>query len=45
MISKYASLKGGAHLFLTIFARVRLPMTSEPFLMASVRRMSIRTDA
>ena len=44
MMSNSASRKGGATLFLTTLARVRLPTTSLPFLMASMRRTSIRTE-
>ena len=44
MISNSASRKGGATLFLTILTRVRLPTTSEPFLIASTRRTSMRTE-
>ena len=36
---------GGATLFLTIFAFVRLPTTVVPSLSCSPRRMSMRTDA
>ena len=36
-------LNGGATLFLTTLTRVSLPMTSSPFLMAPMRRMSRRT--
>ena len=43
MMSNSASLKGGATLFLTIFARVRLPTTSPPTFMLSTRRTSMRT--
>ena len=43
IISNSASLKGGATLFLTTFARVRLPMTSVPLFSASTRRISMRT--
>ena len=39
-----ASRKGGATLFLTILARVRLPMISEPLFSASTRRTSMRTE-
>ena len=38
------SLKGGATLFFTILHLVLLPMSSVPFLMASLRRTSIRTE-
>jgi hypothetical protein len=38
-------LNGGATLFLTTFTRVSLPITSSPFLIAPVQRMSSRTDA
>ena len=44
MMSNSACLNGGAHLFFTTFTRVRLPTTSMPFLIASIRRMSSRTD-
>ena len=44
MMSNSAKRKGGAHLFLATFARVRLPTISVPFLMASMRRMSKRTE-
>ena len=45
MISNSASRKGGATLFFTILAFVRLPISSVPFLMASTRRTSMRTEA
>jgi len=45
MISNSASRNGGATLFLTTFTRVMLPVTSSPFLIAPMRRMSKRTDA
>ncbi len=45
MMSNSASRKGGAILFFTTLARVRLPMSSLPFLMASIRRTSMRTEA
>ncbi len=45
MMSNSAWRNGGAHLFLTTFTRVRLPTTSSPSLMASIRRMSRRTEA
>ena len=45
ILQKSASRKGGDTLFVTILARVRLPMTSPPALMASMRRTSIRTEA
>ena len=44
MMSNSASRKGGATLFFTTFARVRLPMISLPALMGSTRRTSIRTE-
>ncbi len=44
MMSNSACLKGGATLFLTTLTRVRLPTTSTPSLMDSMRRMSSRTD-
>ena len=45
MMSNSASRNGGATLFLTTLARVRLPMISLPFLSASMRRTSMRTEA
>ena len=45
MISNSASRNGGAILFLTTFARVRLPMISLPFFSVSTRRTSMRTEA
>ena len=44
MMSNSASLNGGATLFFTTRARVRLPMISEPFFSDSVRRTSMRTE-
>ena len=44
MMSNSASRKGGATLFFTTLARVRLPMISVPALMASMRRTSMRTE-
>ena len=44
MISNTASRKGGAHLFLMTFTRVRLPTISVPLLMASILRTSRRTE-
>ena len=44
MMSNSAWRKGGAHLFFTTFTRVRLPTTSTPSLMDSMRRMSSRTE-
>ncbi len=44
MMSNSACLNGAAHLFLTTFTRVRLPVTSVPSLIASMRRMSRRID-
>src|SRR5437773_1401188 len=44
MMSNSACLKGGAHLFFTTFTRVRLPVISAPSLIASMRRMSSRSD-
>ena len=44
MMSNSACLNGGATLFFTTFTRVRLPMTSAPSLIDSMRRMSSRTD-
>ena len=43
-MSNSACLKGGATLFLTTLTRVRLPTTSAPSLIDSIRRMSRRTD-
>ena len=43
--SNSASRNGGATLFLTIFTRVRPPMTMSPSLMLAMRRMSMRTEA
>ena len=45
MISNSASRNGGATLFFTTFTRVMLPVTSSPFLIAPMRRMSRRTEA
>ena len=45
MMSNSASRKGGATLFFTTLARVRLPTISEPFFSASIRRTSMRTEA
>ena len=45
MRSNSASRNGGATLFLTTLARVRLPTTSPPFFRASTRRTSMRTLA
>ena len=45
MMSNSASRKGGATLFLTTFARVRLPMISPPDFSDSMRRTSMRTEA
>src|SRR5208337_2771338 len=44
IMSNSASRKGAAVLFLTIFTRVREPMTWSPSLMAPMRRISMRTD-
>ena len=44
MMSNSAWRNGGATLFFTTFTRVRLPTTSTPSLMDSMRRMSSRTD-
>ena len=43
MMSNSASLNGGATLFLTILARVRLPIISPPTFSVSMRRTSMRT--
>ena len=43
MMSNSASRNGGAILFFTTLARVRLPMISLPFFSASMRRTSMRT--
>ena len=45
MMSNSASRKGGATLFFTTLARVRLPMISPPDFKASMRRTSMRTEA
>ena len=45
MISNSASRNGGATLFFTTLARVRLPMTSPPDFNVSIRRTSMRTEA
>ena len=45
IMSNSASRKGGATLFFTTLARVRLPTTSPPFFSASIRRTSMRTEA
>ena len=45
MISNSASRKGGATLFLTTLARVRLPIISPPDFSVSMRRTSMRTEA
>ena len=44
MMSNSAWRNGGATLFFTTFTRVRLPTTSTPSLMDSMRRMSSRTE-
>ena len=44
MMSNSAWRNGGATLFFTTLTRVRLPTTSAPSLMDSMRRMSSRTD-
>ena len=44
MMSNSACLKGGAILFFTTFTRTRLPPTSWPSLMDSIRRISSRTE-
>ena len=44
MMSNSACRNGGATLFFTTFTRVRLPTTSTPSLIDSMRRMSSRTD-
>ncbi len=44
MMSNSANLKGELTLFFTTLTRVRLPTTSTPSLMASMRRMSSRTE-
>ena len=44
-MSNSASRNGGATLFFTIFAFVRLPTTSSPSLMEAMRRTSTRTEA
>jgi hypothetical protein len=44
MMSNSASRNGDDTLFLTTLARVRLPTTSTPSLMDSMRRTSMRTD-
>jgi predicted outer membrane repeat protein len=43
-MSNSTSRNGGAILFLTTFTLVRLPMTSSPFLIWPMRRMSRRTE-
>lgn len=45
MMSNSACLNGGAILFLTILARVRLPTASWPSFKVSMRRTSMRTEA
>ena len=45
MMSNSAWRNGAPHLFFTTFARVRLPTTSTPSLIVSMRRMSMRIDA
>jgi hypothetical protein len=44
-MSNSAVLKGAATLFLTTLTLVSLPITSSPFLMEPMRRMSSRTEA
>ena len=44
MMSNSAWRNGGATLFFTTLTRVRLPTTSTPSLMDSMRRMSSRTE-
>ncbi len=44
-MSNSALRNGGATLFLTILTRVSEPITSSPFLIEPMRRMSIRTEA
>ena len=45
MMSNSACRNGGATLFLTTLTRARDPMASVPFLIVSMRRISIRTEA
>src|SRR5215207_1658145 len=45
MTSNSAERNGGASLFLTTLARVRLPTTSAPSFRASIRRTSSRIEA
>ena len=45
MMSNSASRKGGAILFLTTLALVRLPMSSPEDFRVSTRRTSMRTEA
>ena len=44
MMSNSAVRNGGAVLFFTTLTRVRLPTTSAPFLMDSIRRISRRIE-
>ena len=44
IMSNSVTRKGAATLFLTTRARTRLPIISEPCLMDSVRRRSMRTE-
>ena len=44
MMSNSACLNGGETLFFTTLTRVRLPTTSAPSFIDSMRRMSSRTD-
>ena len=45
MMSNSASRNGGAILFFTTLARVRLPIISPPDFSVSMRRTSMRTEA
>ena len=44
IMSNSATRNGAAILFLTMRARTRLPITSDPCLMDSTRRRSMRTE-